>query len=393
MSDTPNSTFNWQIDQAKLWPPRNRPAGPFGPTAIEIIRSCALRACFEVSQGYERRKAYAARVGIAFHRTLQLLVEHPIQSDNQSEIVDEAYRRFRHELALQEAQKNDRPREQMLPGDEERVHRALESIATEALRLASQFSMGKVEYERRGTTTTNSFRFPEMQNLTEGSIMVEVLVQSHDRLLAGRVDYAERLPTGIRLLDYKTGLRDHLLAQYERQLQLYALLWYETFGEWPAEAAVVYPLTGTMHRVSVDPVLCQRVANEARLLIKQLQEDIPAEQLATPGEVCTACEFRPWCKPFWTWQAKHPNLSTALQYAVLGFEGEIITLELKDYYWKLLVKWRDAQVRIVAPQERFPQLKKAYPGMRIRALDMRLHGQRYHPQAIVTESSEIFLVE
>ena len=163
--------------------------------------------------------------------------------------------------------------------------------------------------------------------------------------------------------------------------------------EWPAEAAVVYPLTGTMHRVSVDPVLCQRVANEARRLIKQLQEDIPAEQLATPGEVCTACEFRPWCKPFWTWQAKHPNLSTALQYAVLGFEGEIITLELKDYYWKLLVKWRDAQVRIVAPQERFPQLKKAYPGMRIRALDMRLQGQRYRPQAIVIESSEIFLVE
>jgi len=109
--------------------------------------------------------------------------------------------------------------------------------------------------------------------------------------------------------------------------------------------------------------------------------------------VYTVCEFRPWCQPFWTWQAKHPNLSTALQYAVLGFEGEIITLELKDYYWKLLVKWRDVEVRIVAPQERFPQLKRAHPGMHMRALDMRLQGQRYRPQAIVTESSDIFLVE
>ena len=54
------------------------------------------------------------------------------------------------------------------------------------------------------------------------------------------------------------------------------------------------------------------------------------------------------------WQAKHSNLSTALQDAALGFEGEIITLELKDYYWKVKVKWRDAEVRIVAPQERFP---------------------------------------
>ncbi len=223
--------------------------------------------------------------------------------------------------------------------------------------------------------------------------MVEIPVQSQDGLLAGRVDYAERLPTGIRLLDYKSALRDDLPERYERQLQLYALLWYETFGEWPAEAIVVYPFTGAMHRVSVDPETCQRVGDEARLLIKQLQEGLPAEQLATPGEVCTVCEFRPWCKPFWTWQAKHPNLSTALQDVALGFEGEIITLELKNYYWKVMVKWRDAEVRIVAPQERFPQLKKAHPGMRIRALDMRLHGQRYRPQAIVTESSEIFLVE
>jgi len=93
------------------------------------------------------------------------------------------------------------------------------------------------------------------------------------------------------------------------------------------------------------------------------------------------------------WQAKHPNLSIALQQAVLGFEGEIITLELKDYYWKVLVRWRDVEVRIVAPQERFPQLKMACPGMHIRALDMRLQGQRYRPQAIVTERSELFLLQ
>jgi len=239
----------------------------------------------------------------------------------------------------------------------------------------------------------NSFRLPEMQNLSEGSIMVEVPVQSQDGLLAGRVDYAERLPTGIRLLDYKSALRDDLPERYERQLQLYALLWYETFGEWPEEAAVIYPFTGAMHRVSVDPETCRRVADEARMLINQLQEGLPAEQLATPGEVCTVCEFRPWCRPFWMWQAKHPNLSIALQQAVLGFEGEIITLELKDYYWKVLVRWRDVEVRIVAPQERFPQLKMACPGMHIRALDMRLQGQRYRPQAIVTERSELFLLQ
>jgi RecB family exonuclease len=393
MSSAPNTTFNWLIERGKLWPPRNRPSAPFGPTTIEIIRSCALRVCFDMSKGYERRTAYAARVGIAFHKTLQSLAEHPIWSDNQSEIVDEAYRRFRHELALQEEQKDTRPREQLLPRDEERVHRALESVATEALRLAKQISVGKVGYERRGTTDTNNTHVPEMQDLGEEKVMVEVPVKSQDGLLVGRVDYAERLQTGVRLLDYKSALRDDLPERYERQLQLYALMWYETFGEWPSEALVIYPFTGAMHRVSVDPEICQRVGDEARILIKQLEEGLPADQLATPGEVCTVCEFRPWCKPFWMWQAKHASLSVALQNAVLGIEGEIISLELKDFYWKVVVKWRDAEVRIVAPQERFPQLQRARHGMRIRALDMRLQGQRYRPQAIVTESSEIFLVE
>jgi ATP-dependent exoDNAse (exonuclease V) beta subunit len=247
-----------------------------------------------MSKGYELRTAYAARVGIAFHKTLQSLAEHPIWSDNQSEIVDEAHRRFRHELALQEEQKGTRPREQLLPRDEERVHRALESVATEALRLAKQISVGKIEYERPGTTVTNSSHVPEMQDLGEENIMVEVPVKSQDGLLVGRVDYAERLQTGVRLLDYKSDLRDNLPERYERQLQLYALMWYETFGEWPSEALVIYPFTGAMHRVSVDPEICQRVGDEARLLIMQLEEGLPAEQLATPGEVCTVCEFRPY---------------------------------------------------------------------------------------------------
>ncbi len=395
MNDTTNPPFNWQIDEGNLWPPQGRPTAPFGPTAIEIMRSCALRVCFEASKRYERRTAYAARVGIAFHRTLQSLTEHPIASTDKNIIIEEAYRRFRNELASQEAQKNSRPREQTLTRNEERVHHALESVATEALRLPKQLSAGKMEHKRKGATPISSTttRPPETGGLSEGEIIAEVPVQSQDGLLAGRIDYAERLPEGVRLLDYKSALRDDLPERYERQLQIYALLWYETFGEWPAEASVVYPFTGSMYKVSVDPETCQRIGDEARMFIQKVYGGFTAEQLASPGDVCAVCEFRPWCKPFWIWQTRHSNHSLALQHAVLGFEGEIVTLELKNFYWKVIVKWRDSEVRIVAPQERFPQLMRAHPGMRIRALDMRLHGQRYRPLALVTESSEIFLVQ
>ncbi|HEX6553714.1 MAG TPA: PD-(D/E)XK nuclease family protein [Ktedonobacteraceae bacterium] len=387
-----NTAFNWHIDRGDVRPPRGRPEAPFGPTAIEMIRTCGLRACFEVSQGYERRTAYAARVGIAFHKALQSLTERPFRSDNRSELIGEAHRRFRHELALQEEQKNRRPRERMLPHDEERVDRALEAIASEALRLAKQPAAEQVEHQSRGTTATNKAHPAETESARVDKVLVEVPVQSQDGLLTGRVDYAERLPTGIRLLDYKSALRDGLPARYERQLQLYALLWYETFGEWPVEAWVTYPLTGAMHRIAIDPETCFHVGNDARALIRRLQETPSAEELATPGEACTMCEFRPWCQPFWAWQAKQPSLSKALQTAVLGFEGQIVAIELKDYYWVVKVGWRDAEVRIVAPQERFPQLKNASVGMSIRVLDMRLQGQRYRPQAAVAEHSEIFLV-
>lgn len=389
---TRKTPFNWYLSQRDLRPPRGRPEAPFGPTAIEMIRTCGLRVCFEKSQGYERRTAYAARVGIAFHNTLQSLTEYPIRSETRSEIIAEAQRRFHHELELQEEQKNSRPREQLLPRDEERIHRALETLASESLRPTKPFIRGHAEHENRGAMGAGGAHPPEMRWMGEGNVLVEIPVLSHDGLLTGRVDYAERLPTGLHLLDYKSALHDELPARYERQLQLYALLWYETFGEWPQEAWVTYPLTGAMYKVAIDAETCHAVGSEARVLIRQVQECASVEQLAAPGETCALCEFRPWCKPFWMWQARHSSLSVALQTAALGFEGKILAIVLKDYYWVVTVEWRDAEVRIVAPQERFPQLTNASSGMHIRVLDMRLQGQRYRPQAIVTEKSEIFLV-
>ncbi len=396
MDNTPQASFNWLINESIHWPPRGRPEPPFGPTAIEIMRSCTLRIYFECSRGYERRTAYAARVGIAFHRTLQSLTENPIGSSHPDIIVEQASLRFREELALQEMQKSERPREQMLARNEERVQRALESVTVEALRLAKYFSGGQIapEHRRHRADMPNNSPISAHPDGSDEFVVVEIPVQSQDGLLAGRIDYAERLPNGdVRLIDYKSALRADLPERYERQLQLYALLWHETFGEWPAEAFVVYPFTGVTHKVAVDPAICLQVGHDARQIAQKLHEGLSAEHLASPGTVCTVCEFRPWCRPFWRWQASHASHSQALENAVYGFEGTILVLELKDYHWRVTVRWREAEVRIVAPQELFPQLKNAQIGMRLRALDMRLHGQRYRPQAIVSENSEIFLVE
>jgi hypothetical protein len=392
MSDQETS-FSWLIDESNTWPPFGRPKAPFGPTDLEVLRSCPLRRCFEVSGRYERRIGFAARIGTAFHRTLESLFQTPPQASEFAEVAKEAKRRFAQELQKQEDEKAKRPREQRLLIDEARIQRAIEALIVEAQRIVRQ--AGKDSYDDKSVSQEplSLEGHKSTDHILEGQVETEVPVKSEDGLLHGRVDYVEHLPEGVRLLDYKSALRTDLPERYERQLQLYALLWHETRGEWPSEAIIVYPFTGLTHRISVDPMTCTSVGEESRRLIAHIQTIRPTERLATPGDVCKVCEFRPWCKPFWQWQAQETVLAMALERAFLGFEGTIAGIETVNEHWRLSINWRDCTVRIATPVERFPQLHQAHVGMRVRALEMRLRGLRYQPQALVTEMSELFVMQ
>jgi PD-(D/E)XK nuclease superfamily len=391
-----NTGFDWSLDEDAAWPPSGRPIPPFGPTALEVMRSCPLRACFEASTGYERRTGYAARMGTALHRTLQSLAEDPPAGKLDVEKVEEARLRFLKELEIQEEERAKRPRERGLPRDEIRISLAIEKVIEEALHVIRMGGSALPENVSGGTREARTFNREDDKSSSKEEqtllVEVEVPVKSQDGLLYGRIDRAEHLPEGTHLVDYKSALRTDLPDRYERQLQLYALLWYETRGEWPKGGEVIYLLSGATYPISVEPEICQAVGAESRALISSLHRASPSDQLATPGDVCSVCEFRPWCKPFWRWQASETSLLAALRRAVLGFEGEIVSIEAKDFHWKVLLNWRNCTIRIIAPVERFPQLRNAKVGTRVRALEMRLHGQQAQPQAIVTELSELFLL-
>jgi hypothetical protein len=142
----------------------------------------------------------------------------------------------------------------------------------------------------------------------------------------------------------------------------------------------------------MDASVCQDVAVATRVLVQKVKEAEGFQQLATPGEVCQVCDLRPWCEPFWRWQDREMTSTQALASADLGFEGTIREIELTGYHWILTVRWREAEVKIVASQERLPHLKRSVPGMGIRCLDMKLRGLRAKPRASVSEYSEIFLL-
>jgi CRISPR/Cas system-associated exonuclease Cas4 (RecB family) len=374
--------FNWTIAEQGSWPPRKRPRPPFSVTAVEVLRSCALRVCFEASPGYERRTGFAARVGTAFHKTLEQLSSAPLYG-SAADAGAHARDLFLAALAEQERQAAARPREQTLSREETRVERALEAVVIEAQRLA-----------RSADTPIRELATPMLDTAVSRDIpvQVEVLVRSRDGLLHGRIDRVERMSGGVRLVDYKSALRPDLPERYERQLQLYAAMWHDAADEWPVDGLVVYPLTATQHRVAVDPVVCEQVVQDAARGIARVLSARATEALATPGDVCKVCEFRPWCRAFWESQARDTHPSSALQQAAMGFEGEVIERQQVDRHWRLRVAWREAIVTLLAEVERFPHLQQAAAGTRIRALDWRLHGLRHQPQATVTPLAEIFLV-
>ncbi len=378
--------FDWRLDETVSWPPKGRPKPPHGPTGLEVLRSCPLRRCFECSRGYERRMSFDGRVGTAFHRALEWLSQERLDPASPDGSAARVRERFVEELQAQEDEAARHPRERGLPQNEMRIHAAAEAL------VAASHQLRGAAGQRRQSSFERTKPAETEPSGASASVEVEVPVKSRDGLFAGKVDRVEHTPEGTRLLDYKSALRDDLPGRYERQVQLYASMWRDTRGEYPSEATVVYPLLGTSHPVSVIPEACEQVVREYAELVSSIGER-PAYHLATPGDTCKICEFRPWCKPFWHWQAREKSAPVALERAYLGIEGVIDRIEQVEHHWRLGVRWRNALVRIIAPVERFPQLKNVGAGTRLRVLEAPLRGLRHRPTAAVTEYSEIFVLE
>ena len=353
--------------------------------------------------------AFSGRIGIAFHRTLETLVQSPPASDAPQAIAEEARHRFLHELKAQEAKAADSPRERFLPRDPERARMAAEAVIREASRLlaegAANRSVGHLtppQVSGEGNPLSDA-KHPRPHFAKIGDVLtsgeaepgaeIEVEVESRDGLLHGRIDRAERNERGTLLVDFKSAMRDDLPERYVRQLQLYAYLWHEQRGEWPYAAQVVYPLTAATYNVAVEPEECRRMAAEAKTLLRTALETRDPFALAVPGDTCQVCDFRPWCQAFWGWQSQEQSPGVALEHSRLGFQGCVEKIDLTDHVWRVQVRWRQTLVEFVAPEERFPQMKNVKVGCEIRCLDFHLHGLRYAPKAKIDGSSELFIVQ
>jgi RecB family exonuclease len=372
----PEDEFDWTVAPS-TWEPLGRPRPPFSVTAVEVARSCPLRSIFDASLGYEPRLAFSARIGTAFHRAVQGLSASSVP-ETLSAAANRATSMFTAELNAQTVEADSRPRERDLPRYPERAEHALEAVLVEAKRT----SEAGARYSKAVGRAVQK----------DAGFGAEVPVRSADGLLIGRIDRVEGVPNGVKIVDYKSALRADLPERYERQIQLYAHMWHDTYGQWPTEALVVYPLLGSARSVDVDPVTCERVKREALAVVETLLSKREGRLLATPGEVCSFCDYRPWCEPFWAHQASAPTESALLERASVGFEGRVDGIENRVGHIRVHLRWQDRTVSLLVDIERFPHVARARVGARVRALGWNLRGQRHEPQAVATARSELFLV-
>lgn len=389
------TSFRYVVDRRRDSLSAAKAKPPFGPSSIEILRSCGLRSCFGATSGLERRMGFSARVGTAFHRTLQHFASHPprLRSPEHTSQVVRAH--FHKEMAIQIAEVAKHPRESGLPRDAERIRRAEEAAVAEVIRLANLPLKvpHAASHARMPSASAPAALFApqtSLEELREGD-HAEISVRSVDGAFLGRIDRVEPRPEGFRIVEYKSALRKDLPERYARQVQHYAHMFHDTYGEWPVSGQVYYPLIGQRFDVPVGPAQCQRVADEAVRLVKRLEEQ-SCEDLAQPGDVCKVCEYRPWCRPFWKHQGSADSLSKALDRAAIGLEGAIRTIQVEKHYWSLEIAWGASSVTLIAPQERFPHFKEAAQGRNVRVLDAKLKGLRNMPRAEVSPFTEVWLV-
>lgn len=134
-----------------------------------------------------------------------------------------------------------------------------------------------------------------LSNLLDGypDPQVEKKLSTQDGRIVGTPDLYAIDGDRLLLVDYKSGIdREEstgkpLIADYERQLQLYGYVLHDNFGMWP-ERAVVLPLDGEAIDVAVNPSACKSAADQAHTALATC--NVPDYQ-APPSPSPAACRF------------------------------------------------------------------------------------------------------
>jgi PD-(D/E)XK nuclease superfamily len=145
-------------------------------------------------------------------------------------------------------------------------------------------------------------------------IGTEMLVNSKDGRIVGRIDRVIMSNAGPVIIDYKSGAISEYMpgantnsinSGYVRQLHLYAALYETSTGIWPVQLQLV-PLSGPAITVEFDRSICSQLLDDAMGTLNEINHVIASspktevvERLANPSPGnCRFCTCRPSCRPY-----------------------------------------------------------------------------------------------
>jgi DNA helicase-2/ATP-dependent DNA helicase PcrA len=110
--------------------------------------------------------------------------------------------------------------------------------------------------------------------------------------LTGRIDRVDKTPSGLAVIDYKTGKKDDAKLKKDLQLPIYSLACKEIFGEYPSSLIFMFLRDGKIHEDSFEPEALEAKRSEIEDRIEKINL---SDFAATPGFVCGFCDFQPIC--------------------------------------------------------------------------------------------------
>ncbi len=373
--------FDWTVRQND-WPPRQLVQPPYSLTRVDIALSCPLRVVFEVANNYERMVSFDARIGTAMHETLEHFADHPLSFDDPS-LVPTVKKHFEESLNQQRQKAAVRPREKNLEENQQRIDKTF-------LAVLRQVKSGEIFARKRRTTDQKTQYLTEEDGRTT---WLEKSVESKDHKFVGKVDKAVKDATGLTIFDYKSSMHNDLPERYSRQVQMYVEMWTATTGERPTKGVVVYPLLDKAFAIDVSPQATKKTLETCQNAIKTFGLNKSAEDLAKPGQVCSICEFKPWCEPFWNWVSSGtlPGVQKQSRY---GFQGEIKEVGRVQDFLKIKLAWHVRSIGVLLiPWGKLAHAQQLVPGQTIRVTGCELKGQVTSPLAQWATDAELFRVE
>jgi len=219
----------------------------------------------------------------------------------------------------------------------------------------------------------------KVHSWADADISVERLLQPEGEILMGRPDLVVRAPPPYRIEDYKTAITHGEAGQpeasYRRQILLYAYLESVVTGRGRPELGIVVPLNGPDIRFIIDWDEVDDTVRLAHSLVDEFNASI--SQPLTLGQpspsACAPCPHATICPVFWSHTASFEF--SALQ----AIEGEVLSTHIAQagtITARLQVTNGTVQAGKALlhrfPLSRFPALRAASAGRRIRAVGLRV---------------------